>query len=234
MRQISIHPRRASLLNRPGRNDPCPCGSRKKYKRCCSPSSAGEFQVQTPSVAGKFRFEAGSYGGPGVAYAPCIICYRREAADQWATHFCLVRADCPAESQDEASQVALSDLHRAFSSGEDGRAPEAVALSLRAAGYAKVSGFRVAVDSVPGFGAMAKHDAGRGPDRSIPHAASWTDEEGVHLVAPGPAPTPEQMEALTQAFRNRIRKSPLFAQMVQQFGPSKAEELLREIKGKLK
>lgn len=23
------------LVNEPGRNDPCPCGSRKKYKRCC-------------------------------------------------------------------------------------------------------------------------------------------------------------------------------------------------------
>jgi preprotein translocase subunit SecA len=23
------------LLGKPGRNDPCPCGSGKKYKRCC-------------------------------------------------------------------------------------------------------------------------------------------------------------------------------------------------------
>lgn len=22
--------------DRPGRNDPCPCGSRRKYKRCCA------------------------------------------------------------------------------------------------------------------------------------------------------------------------------------------------------
>lgn len=22
-------------MNKPGRNDPCPCGSGKKYKRCC-------------------------------------------------------------------------------------------------------------------------------------------------------------------------------------------------------
>jgi hypothetical protein len=24
------------VSNRPGRNDPCPCGSGKKYKRCCA------------------------------------------------------------------------------------------------------------------------------------------------------------------------------------------------------
>ncbi len=23
------------MTNRPGRNDPCPCGSKKKYKQCC-------------------------------------------------------------------------------------------------------------------------------------------------------------------------------------------------------
>ena len=25
------------MSNKPGRNDPCPCGSGKKYKRCCLP-----------------------------------------------------------------------------------------------------------------------------------------------------------------------------------------------------
>ena len=28
---------KASSGNRPGRNDPCPCGSSKKYKKCCYP-----------------------------------------------------------------------------------------------------------------------------------------------------------------------------------------------------
>jgi len=30
-----------SLAKRPGRNDPCPCGSGKKYKRCCGENGAG-------------------------------------------------------------------------------------------------------------------------------------------------------------------------------------------------
>jgi hypothetical protein len=31
-------PRAAVRRKRPGRNDPCPCGSGKKYKRCCLPA----------------------------------------------------------------------------------------------------------------------------------------------------------------------------------------------------
>ena len=27
----------AALTRKPGRNDPCPCGSGKKYKKCCLP-----------------------------------------------------------------------------------------------------------------------------------------------------------------------------------------------------
>ncbi|MFR4118040.1 MAG: SEC-C metal-binding domain-containing protein, partial [Bilophila wadsworthia] len=28
-------PAQAKAENKPGRNDPCPCGSGKKYKKCC-------------------------------------------------------------------------------------------------------------------------------------------------------------------------------------------------------
>ena len=221
-------------MNHLGRNDPCPCGSGKKYKRCCSLSSAGPPHVPTPPVVGNFRFEAGSYGGPGAAYAPSIMCYRREVTDRWVTHFCLARADCPTESPDEAVEVATSDLRRAFANGAGGSEPEAVALSLRAAGYMTVSGYRLAVDPVPGFGATVEDESDSDPNRSLPSAASWTDDEGVHLVAPGAAPTPAQLEAVTEAFRKQVRGSPLFDQMVRQFGLSEAEKLLKEIKGKVK
>jgi protein O-GlcNAc transferase len=35
-------------MNPPGRNDPCPCGSGKKYKKCCSPN-AGEANILPPA-----------------------------------------------------------------------------------------------------------------------------------------------------------------------------------------
>lgn len=33
----SVEPPREVILNLPGRNDPCICGSGKKYKKCCMP-----------------------------------------------------------------------------------------------------------------------------------------------------------------------------------------------------
>ena len=33
--QPRLQPPRASLFQKVGRNDPCPCGSGKKYKKCC-------------------------------------------------------------------------------------------------------------------------------------------------------------------------------------------------------
>lgn len=44
-----------ALTMSPGRNDPCPCGSGKKYKRCCLPDAA----PQTPAGAGVLRYTAG-------------------------------------------------------------------------------------------------------------------------------------------------------------------------------
>jgi len=41
-----------------GRNEPCPCGSGKKYKRCCADKDEGVGQAGSP--AGRFRYESGS------------------------------------------------------------------------------------------------------------------------------------------------------------------------------
>jgi len=31
----ALHPTALTLPKKPGRNDSCPCGSGKKYKKCC-------------------------------------------------------------------------------------------------------------------------------------------------------------------------------------------------------
>src|SRR3972149_10668940 len=42
------------MMNRAGRNDPCPCGSGKKYKRCClqrvEAAAAGVHTVAKPAA----------------------------------------------------------------------------------------------------------------------------------------------------------------------------------------
>ncbi len=58
-------------MNKIGRNDACPCGSGKKYKRCCEKKEDEVRQRELPS--GRFRYEPGSYGGPNRGDMPSII-----------------------------------------------------------------------------------------------------------------------------------------------------------------
>lgn len=41
--------------NKPGRNDPCTCGSGKKYKNCCMHKQAEASKTYTPSGKRKFK-----------------------------------------------------------------------------------------------------------------------------------------------------------------------------------
>lgn len=56
----------------------------------------------------------------------------------------------------------------------------------------------------------------------------WGSEEGVHAVGVGQLPTGSEVAAMTSAYRERIRKSPLWDQMVREFGEQKATEMLME------
>jgi hypothetical protein len=56
----------------------------------------------------------------------------------------------------------------------------------------------------------------------------WGSEEGVHALGVGPPPTALEIAAKTADYQERIRKSPLWDQMVKEFGEQKATELLKE------
>jgi hypothetical protein len=64
-------------------------------------------------------------------------------------------------------------------------------------------------------------------------ALSWHDEEGIHFIAPG-VPQPGDEEKLTENFQKQIRNSPLWGQMVAEFGEAKATELLKQCKAQIK
>jgi len=59
------------------------------------------------------------------------------------------------------------------------------------------------------------------------------DDEGLHLIAPGTPPTSEQLGKMTEEYQNRIRKSPIWDEMVRKFGKEEAERLLKQCGAKL-
>jgi hypothetical protein len=56
----------------------------------------------------------------------------------------------------------------------------------------------------------------------------WASEDGVHALGVGQPPSSAELSAMTKAYQERIRNSPLWGQMVKQFGEEKAKELLKE------
>jgi hypothetical protein len=68
------------------------------------------------------------------------------------------------------------------------------------------------------------------PDQPI----AWADDDGVHFVAPGSAPSPEELEQMTKEYQKKIRNSPLWNEMVKKYGKEQAEEILKEFKAEIR
>ena len=85
---------------------------------------------------------------------PSILCYERSAPDAWREHFCLVNPDAGMEDDPEAaSAVAHKHLEAAFARGGGGSV-EDFALSLKDAGYVRMSDFRWAMGTDPDLSAL--------------------------------------------------------------------------------
>jgi hypothetical protein len=85
------------------------------------------------------------------------------------------------------------------------------------------------------MGKQQKLKAQRRAERKATPAPSlsWQDKEGIHFIAPG-VPQPGFQEKLTENFQKQIRHSPLWPQMVTEFGEEKALELLGQCKAEIK
>jgi hypothetical protein len=59
---------------------------------------------------------------------------------------------------------------------------------------------------------------------------SWEDNDGIHLVAPGSSPSPEELKKMTTEYQKQIRNSPLWDEMVKNYGEKEAKKLLKEFK----
>ena len=64
-------------------------------------------------------------------------------------------------------------------------------------------------------------------------ASSWFDSDGLHALVPGVpgvAPSPEALQEASRLYQKSIRNSPLWDEMVKQFGEKEAERLLLEFR----
>ena len=63
----------------------------------------------------------------------------------------------------------------------------------------------------------------------------WQDEKGnIHALAPGNAPTQNQLDEMSRIYQEQIKKSPWWKHVVRIFGQAKAEELLKQCRAELK
>lgn len=63
---------------------------------------------------------------------------------------------------------------------------------------------------------------------------AWADEEGLHIISQGVKPTSFEIDKMSKEYQNQIRNSPMWDEMVNEFGKEKAEELLKECKVDIK
>jgi hypothetical protein len=62
----------------------------------------------------------------------------------------------------------------------------------------------------------------------------WQEGNEFHLVGRGKPPNAKMLEQMTNNFREGIRNSPMWQQMVDEFGPERAEELLLQIRAEVR
>lgn len=65
-------------------------------------------------------------------------------------------------------------------------------------------------------------------DTSPADVRLWHGVDGVHFSIPGRQPSASQLASATERYQEGIRNSPLWDEMVAEFGIEKAEQLLKQ------
>jgi hypothetical protein len=125
------------------RNDPCPCGSGKKYKKCCISKDTGDDKNKFKEL---YRFEPGSYGDVG-SFMPSLACLKQIRRDEWKYHFVLVKLESIYTQEDEATNEAEKDISDAYVVKETGGTDADLAMSLKGKGYFNVNDYNIVGNS---------------------------------------------------------------------------------------
>jgi hypothetical protein len=120
-----------------GRNDPCPCGSGKKYKKCCISKATDNDDNKINEL---YRFEPGSYGDTG-SFMPSLACLKQIRKDEWKYHFVLVKPESIYAEEDGATNEAEKDISESYVVKEEGGTDADLAMSLKSKGYLNVDNY---------------------------------------------------------------------------------------------
>ncbi len=126
-----------------GRNDPCPCGSGKKYKKCC----LGE-QQSADTAESDFRFEAGAYRDSN-GFVPSIACLGQMPDGKWNGLFMLINPKQCVPGEEMALRISSGDLDQAFELKDQGGSDDDVAMALKQRGYINNPDFNPMVSTYP-------------------------------------------------------------------------------------
>ena len=132
-----------SMRKKVGRNDPCPCGSGRKYKKCCLPNDVEDKKEGFKTI---YRFEAGSYGDVG-GFMPSLANLKQTQKDEWEYHFVLVKPDSVHSKEDLATAEAENDISEAYKVKSAGGSSAELALELKQKGYLSVDNFNIVSNS---------------------------------------------------------------------------------------
>jgi hypothetical protein len=122
-----------------GRNNPCPCGSGKKYKKCCISKVTENDDDELKEL---YRFEPGSYGDIG-SFMPSLACLKQIRKDEWKYHFVLVKPESVYTDEDEATNEADKDISSSYVIKETGGTDADLAMSLKSKGYLNVDNYNI-------------------------------------------------------------------------------------------
>ncbi len=62
----------------------------------------------------------------------------------------------------------------------------------------------------------------------------FADDEGMHFIGPGAPPDEKTLGRMSQKYQESIRNSPLWDEMVREFGSEQAERMLKEFRAELR
>ena len=80
---------------------------------------------------------------------------------------------------------------------------------------------------------MAKQKRRKKPSEerhAVAGAAPSLDSDGLHAWLPGLPPSQATLDKMTKVYQENIRNSPLWDQMLRQFGEQEAERILRQFR----